>query len=267
MHHLGVAGDDVGALFGAHGRVFKEAAGVANHRRVGQFGAPDLANPVKQLARCGLHAGVLGLHFFQVGVAQHRLPGFGQGKAHPQNQRPVFQPKAFVTGRVLEHRVAVAKAALRGVQGEQLSGLQVYGVQRIKAVLQLHAIGANVLHWRSTHRAGNKRQVFQPGQALVQRPGHKVVPVFAGAGFHDEVLGRLAQQRAAHDFYLEHQRLHVAGQHQVAAAAQHKLWLRAPLRVGAHGLGVGLGANAQQRVRLGHDMEGVERLKGNVFLD
>ena len=168
---------------------------------------------------------------------------------------------------VFEHRVAVAKAALRGVQGKHLPGLQVNRVQGIKAVLQLHAIGAYVLHWRSAHRAGNKRQVFQPRQALVQRPGHKVVPVFAGTGFHDVVLGRLAQQRAAHDFYLEHQRLHVAGQHQVAAAAQHKLWLRAPVGIGAHGLGVRLGANAQQRMRLGHDMEGVERLQGYVFLD
>ena len=178
MHHLGVARDDVGALFGADSGVFEKAAGVANLGRVGQLGAANLANPVKQLARRGRHAALLGLLFLQVGVAQHRLPGLGQGKTHAQNQRAVFQAQAFVACRVFEHRVAVAKAALRCVQGKQLAGLQVYGVERIKAVLQFYAIGAYVLHRRGAHGARNQRQVFQARQALVQRPGHKVVPVF-----------------------------------------------------------------------------------------
>jgi len=67
---------------------------------------------------------------------------------------------------VLEDRVAVAEGALRGIKREALTRGQVHRVQRLEAVLQLYAIGTDVLHRRCAHGAGDQRQVFQARIAL-----------------------------------------------------------------------------------------------------
>src|SRR6218665_1864931 len=54
MHNPGVARDDVGALVGRHRGVFEEAADVAEHRRVRQLGAADVADPVEDLSGIGV---------------------------------------------------------------------------------------------------------------------------------------------------------------------------------------------------------------------
>jgi len=161
---------------------------------------------------------------------------------------------------VLEHRIAVAKRTLARIQRKHLTGLQIDGVQRIKAVLQLDPVGANVLHRRGAHGAGDQGHVFQPRHALVQGPGDERVPVFPGTGLHNIVLGRLVQQRAAFDFDFEHQRLHIAGQHQVAATAQHELVLPCQLRVGQHRQHIGLAGHANTLPGFGNNVEGVAAL-------
>ena len=74
-----------------------------------------------------------------------------------------------------------------------------------------------------------------------------------GAGLIVAALGAGARQQAEH-------------------AGDRRLDLVARLVGLAHGLGaqghgVCLAANAHERVRFGHDVEGVERLQGNIFLD
>ena len=61
------------------------------------------------------------------------------------DQRLVSQAKALLR-HMLEHRVTVAKSALRGSQGEPLAGHQINCVERLKTVLQLNPIRANILH-------------------------------------------------------------------------------------------------------------------------
>ena len=93
------------------------------------------------------------------------------------------------------------------------------------------------------------------------------MPVLARAGFNNEGLGRFLYQAPAHDLDLEHHRLDVAREHNVAAAAQDKAGFTAQLGVRQHGMHVGFTGNTHQRVGLGHNVEGVERLKRHVFLD
>ena len=93
------------------------------------------------------------------------------------------------------------------------------------------------------------------------------MPVFTSTGFDDPGFGRFVQQALALDFDLEHQRFHVAGQHDVAAAAEDKFGAVAQGRVAEHGVDVGLVVNARQAKRLGRNAKAVGRLKGNVFLD
>ena len=135
VHDLGIAGDDVGTLFGAHSRVFEKTASVADLRRVGQFGAADLTYPVKKLLGAGIFDAGLGLLFLQVSVAQHRLPIPGQRKPHPQNHGPALQTHVALGSIVFEHRVAVTETTLRSIQREDPAGLQIDGVEGFKPVL------------------------------------------------------------------------------------------------------------------------------------
>ena len=96
----------------------------------------------------------------------------------------------------------------------------------MEAILQFQPVSADVLHGRRAHAAGDKGQVFQTGVALLQGPGYQVVPGFACGGLHDPVCAVFIHQRHAPGFHLEHQGLHIARQHDVAAAAQHHKALR-----------------------------------------
>jgi len=156
---------------------------------------------------------------------------------------------------------------LRGIQREGLASRQIDGIERVKTVLQLDAISADVLHRRGADHAGNQRQVFQAGVAVLQRPGDQIVPVFTGTGLDNPGLGRFTDQAPAHDFDLEHQRLDIAGQHNVAAATQHKFGRSLQGRVLQHGVNIGFALDMHEMKRLGDDAEGVGRLEGNVFLD
>jgi hypothetical protein len=206
--------------------------------------------------------------FIQVGVAQHRLPGFGQPKPHPRDQRAARKAHrlGFCAG-MLKDRIPVAKAALRSVERKTLARDQINRVQRLKPVLQFHAIGPDVLHRRPAYRAGYEGQILQARVAILKRPGHEVVPAFPGTGFNDEGFGCIFDQAAAHQLDFEHQRLDVAGQHNIAAAAQHELLARPQLGIANHGLQILKIAQAHQDKRLGHDVKGVVGLKRDVFLD
>jgi uncharacterized protein YajQ (UPF0234 family) len=167
---------------------------------------------------------------------------------------------------VLEHRVAVAEGALGGIEREAAAGVQVDGVERFEAVLQLDAVGADVLHRRAAHGARDQRQVLEAGIAVAHHPFDRVVPDLARAGFHDPGPRRLFDQPQALDFHLEHQRLDVAGQHDVAAAAQHETGGALPVGAGQELGDIGLIRDARQALRARDDAETVVRLQGDVVL-
>ena len=70
-------------------------------------------------------------------------------------------------GAALEDRVAVAKAALRSIQAEAAPCANINGIKAMEAVLQLHAISANVLHRSCACSAWDKRHIFKPCIALL----------------------------------------------------------------------------------------------------
>ncbi|MNV66073.1 hypothetical protein D3C71_1588080 [compost metagenome] len=162
--------------------------------------------------------------------------------------------------RVLEHRIPITKTTLRRIQREWLTSQQIDGVQRFKAVLQLDAVCANVLHRRSAHGARDQRQVLKPREPLRQRPGHAVVPDLASTRLHHPCLGRVVHQPQALDLHLEHHGLHITGQDDVAAAAQHKLGRWGQLCVSQHGQQIGHGLHAHQGLGARSDAKGVPGL-------
>jgi uncharacterized protein YajQ (UPF0234 family) len=233
---------------------------MSRHRRVGQLGAADGDDPVVDLLRRGpADAGLVHLAL-DLQVAEHRLPGLGQLEAHPRDEHPAGE-------RMLELAVAVAELAHLGPQRHGAAGEQVHPVERVEAVFQLDAVGADVLHRRGAHRTGNERHVLQARQALGQRPGDEVVPVLAGAGLDDPGIGALFDQAPAHHLDLQHHLRHVAREHDVAAAAEDEFRCGAQFGVVDHAAHVGVARDAHQRLRHGRQAEAVVRFQAHARLD
>ena len=168
---------------------------------------------------------------------------------------------------MLEDRIAVAKGALRSVQGEYFAGMQVHGIQAVKTVLQFYAVGANVLHRASAHTAGNKGQVLQPWPALLQCPAHDFVPVFTGSCLHNPVFIGLVHQFAAHDLDFECQGLDITCQHNIATAAQNKGRVGSEI-VAGYGLAQVVHiANAQQLQGFSDYSKAIMGLQGYIFFN
>ena len=124
---------------------------------------------------------------------------------------------------MLEDAVAVAEGADRGAERDAAAGDQVDRVERLETLLQLDAVGADVLHRRGADGARDQRQVLQPGPALGEREVDEVVPVLAGARLDDPGVGALLDQAHAAHLDLEDDLRHVARQDDVAAAAEDEL--------------------------------------------
>jgi len=135
--------------------------------------------------------------------------------------------------RMFENAVAIGKVAFGAAENPRLAAVQINGAQRVKIIAGLCAICANILHRRRAHRAGNQGQVFQPTPAVFQRPHHKVMPVLAGGCAHQPGFVIFRDQRLAHQFDLDHQRVEIAAQEKIAAAAQYAPRQGAERRIGA----------------------------------
>ncbi|XQU69705.1 hypothetical protein OJJOAM_002436 [Cupriavidus sp. H18C1] len=160
----------------------------------------------------------------EFGIAQRRLP------APRQPQRDRGDHVAIPAG-LLEQAVPIAEGAIAQAQRDEVAGLPVPSAQAVEAFAQLDAVGADVLNGRRAHAAGDQRQVFEAGHAVGDGPIDGRVPVLAGTHRHQPgVVG--GGDGVARNLHQQHHRIEIAGQHHVAAAAQHD---HRPLR----GAGVG----------------------------
>ncbi|MNI51470.1 hypothetical protein D3C73_1061990 [compost metagenome] len=181
-----------------------------------------------------------------------------QGKPHPQDQPS--------TGLLFEETVAVSEIALAQVEIAQLTRLAVQRGQAGEYVLDLHAIGADVLHGRGTDSAGDQAEVFQPRQSLGQGVLNERMPRLARLGFDDNAAAVIAENANATAGHAQHQRLDIAGQQQIAATANHQ-----QRHVLLCGIGQGLthiGIAVSLGKQPGPDIhaKGIERLEGNLAL-
>ena len=87
---------------------------------------------------------------------------------------------------------------------------------------------------------------------------HEIVPVLAGPGLAHKGLGGFPHQATTLDLDLQHQRLDIAGEHDIAAAAQHEFGLFPQLAASQQSLHVGLARDPDQRMRFGHDAKAVQ---------
>ena len=162
-------------------------------------------------------------HFaLDVGILQFGLPCLGQRQAHLRDDGLSCQAASARRGRhVFEDRIPVAKCTLCRVQRKAVTRTHVHGIKAVEAVLQFQSVSANVLYRRRAHAAGDERHVLQTRVALLQRPGHQVVPGLARCGLNDPVPRIFVHQSHAAVFHLQNKRVHIAGEHDVAAPPQN----------------------------------------------
>jgi hypothetical protein len=175
------------------------------------------------------------------------------------------RPKSL--SRAGEDGVAVAERALRRVEREDAAREQVDRVERLEAVLQFHAVRADVLHRGCAHGPRDQCQILEARQALVERPGDEVVPVLACARLDDGCVRLVLQDAPPRHLDLEHGRLHVPGQDDVASAPKDELGRIGQLRMGQHALHVAFAPDPHERAGARHDAERVVRLQRGVGLD
>ena len=123
------------------------------------------------------------------------------------------------SGLALEQAVAIAEGTVRQREIAQLAALAVQRGQAGKHILDLHPVGTDVLHRRGAHGAGDQAEVLQAAQALLQRPEHEGMPGLTRLGLDQNGLAVIAQHPPAQQRHAQHQGVLVAGQQQVAAAA------------------------------------------------
>ncbi|MNN43881.1 hypothetical protein D3C81_1581440 [compost metagenome] len=157
--------------------------------------------------------------------------------------------------------MAVGELALVGAKLAQLAARAIQRHQAVQHILELDAVGADVLHRRRADRAGNQAEVLQPGQPLLQGPLHERMPGLAGFGLHQHLAALLLQQAAATADHAQHQGIEIAGQQQVAAAAHHQQRSAECGGGGQRFAHLGIRGRLGVPVRLHRHAEGVEGLQ------
>ena len=88
----------------------------------------------------------------------------------------------------------------------------------MEAILHLHPVSAHVLHRRGPDRARNEGHVLEARPALLQGPGHEIVPRLPRSRLHNPVAVGLGHESTPQNLDFEHQGFDLAREHDVAAA-------------------------------------------------
>ena len=244
-------------LRGRQLRVLEETAGIAEHRRVGQLARADGDDRIGHVARGRRGHAACGQLLADAGVVQAQLVQGGQAQFDGRDQ-----PAARV---LLEHAVAVAETAGLVVEPGPCAGMGIPGVDRVHEFADLRPVGADVLDRRGPRGAGDEGEVFQPGQALFQRPHHQRMPRCAGAGADDHVIQVVPDDGGVAIAQTQHHAFGVGCEQQVAAAAQRQQGPARHLRQRQY---VGQGGRVDdlhQQRRVRGDMEGIAVAQVGMF--
>ena len=144
--------------------VLEEAAGIAEHGRIGQLAAADRDHRVGDLQRIRLRNAPRLELAHEVGVAGDRLPPWADESAPSRSDSG---PRLR-----LEDAVAIAEATVRGAHASQLTSGEIDGLERVEAFAHLEPVGADVLDRRGANGAESGRDSrvrAKPGAASSAR--------------------------------------------------------------------------------------------------
>ncbi len=205
-----------------HDRVLEEAAGIADHRRIGELARAQAQHRLGDMERRRLRHAHRRELLAHAGVVEAQRARTRQGK-HDRGDQPAV-------GRALEDRVAIGEAAGVVIERDRTLRWPVPGLDGMNELARLDSVGADILQRRGTDGAGDQDQVFQSGIAPAQRPAHEVIPAFAG-GDADQHARVVVEHLDASRRHRDHGAGVIAGEQHVAALAQYQQVARTHGRV------------------------------------
>ena len=202
-----------------HDRVLEEAAGVAEHRGIGQLAPADAADGFGDLRRP--HAVERG------GVDAHGKQLIGKtGVIQPELQAAAefeLDGDDDITVRgALEDAVAIGECAVAACQADDFAAHAVEGFDDVDVLAHLDAIGADVLDGRGADGTGDQGEVLESRESVSQRPQHQRMPLDAGIGADDRTPAIVLDEADVLATERQHRRCRITGEQQVAAAAKHE---------------------------------------------
>ena len=133
--------------------------------------------------------------------------------------------------RLLEERVAVAVAALLAGEFHFLALLQVEADHAGDQVLDLNAVGADVLHGGGAHLARDEREILRAPEAVAAGFRHEMVPDHAGADHHGDLFEAHVDVFDELDVRVQDRAREVPGEEEVAPRANVQQGLREAVEV------------------------------------
>src|SRR5690606_26345357 len=120
---------------------------------------------------------------------------------------------------------SVGKATFRIVESDKPARVRIKGIARVKNIHELRAIGANILNRRSTHRAGNQREIFHARKLMVHTIPDQIIPYYtSGSGDIDKIT--FYEMLYTFVGHFHNRAVIILGKQHIAATSQNEKLLR-----------------------------------------
>ena len=179
-----------------------------------------------------------------------------QRKAHAQNQ--------VTTRLLLEQAVAVTEGAIFKGELAELARVAIQRGEPGENVLYFDTICTDVLNRGSANRPWYQTEIFQPDQALIQRPEHERMPRLPCFSLDQYLLCGLLDDALSAAGDVQHQRRYVTRQQEVATPADGQQWHIKLASTGKRIAHITVPMRCGEILRALINGEGVERLQRTV---
>ena len=212
--HIGIIRTELVILRLLHDGIHKETAGISLFLGVGQLRVTDADDAVTQLLRRGILNSFLAQLLTDIPVVEVRCERFLQTVSHMGDQETVFPV-------VLKPALSIMVVAFLIRKPMDESGLDLHGLYLIYYILNLRAIGTNVLHSRGTHLSGYQTEVLSPIPLVFHAQGNDIIPRLSrSAAQQDTAIHEMTLYTL--DGHMQHSTLKILRQQEVTATAQQQ---------------------------------------------
>ena len=205
-----------------HG-ILEETAGTADNGRVGKFGSAYLLYLRKHLTNGGIAAEL----FRKPAQGPVRdIPGFKRGPEFETDTKHIIAVFPFM----LEHTVAISKAAFVMTKGDSLASECVEALYGMDKVTGFDAIGSHILHGSGTYLTGDIGKILQSGQTLGNTPIYKSRPILGGSGYNVDCIGILIISHDTFDTGVKNETFEIVYKKEIATTSYMEHIIIKPLR-------------------------------------
>ena len=200
VRHIGILREQLFELLTTDDRIHKEAAGIAHHLRIGQFGIADVNDDLSQLLGRGMVDATALQFCTDIAIVQTRR----------EDRRELIgdmSDEITVLPLLLEAALTIAILAITIGKTALPAGLNLNGFDADYQVFDLSTIGSDILYGTGSHIARNQRKVLAAKQVSLKAASYHVVPHHTTATTHGNTA-----HRAVGDSGTNHDAVEILGQ-------------------------------------------------------